>query len=264
MLKILISLILATLIPVQGLADNSGHAGHNSAPPDAPARLEVILKTLDPEQANPLFAQLAGGDGSLLTPERLEEVHTEKVHFLVVDETLADYHHLHPEPGPLLGTYITSFTPSADRSYRIWADITPVGQQRQFPSALLKGQNPCSGSCADKTVSLQGQAEGLKATLSFDGPLKAGIPVMGTFRITTDASNQPITDLEPVMGARAHIAGFYDDFATMAHIHPLEQGASSPGLQFHLTPERSGFLKLFLQVRQNGRDILIPFGVTVS
>lgn len=92
---------------------------------------------------------------------------------------------------------------------------------------------------------------------------------MGMVRVG-DAEGKPITNLEPVMGAFAHIVGFYDDFATVAHIHPMgkepasETDRGGPDLSFHLEPVRSGFVKLYVQVRRAGKDIFIPLGIMVE
>lgn len=72
------------------------------------------------------------------------------------------------------------------------------------------------------------------------------------------------------MGAFAHIVGFYDDFQSVVHVHPMgEEPISSkqrggPDLSFHIEPEKTGYLKLYVQLRRNEQDIFIPFGLTVQ
>jgi hypothetical protein len=72
------------------------------------------------------------------------------------------------------------------------------------------------------------------------------------------------------MGAYAHIVGIADDFETIAHVHPLGAEPTSPeqrggpDFDFHVEPAKPGFLKLFAQVRVDGRDVFLPFGVTVA
>ncbi|MDI1226747.1 MAG: hypothetical protein PSY14_03575 [bacterium] len=106
----------------------------------------------------------------------------------------------------------------------------------------------------------------MKADLFFKSALKAGVAVMAMARITYD-SGKPVTDLEPGMGALAHIVGFYDDFAAVVHIHPMgkeptaDTERSGSDLSFHLEPAKAGYLKLFVQVRRGGKDIFIPVGI---
>lgn len=60
-----------------------------------------------------------------------------------------------------------------------------------------------------------------KFKLEFDNKsLIVNQAVMGKIFIT-DATNKPVKNLEPVMGAFAHIVGFYDVFKTVAHVHPM-------------------------------------------
>jgi hypothetical protein len=54
------------------------------------------------------------------------------------------------------------------------------------------------------------------------------------------------------------------------HIHPLgkeptlESQRGGPKLEFHIAPEKPGFVKFFAQVRIDGKDLFAPFGVTIA
>ena len=54
---------------------------------------------------------LVAKNGKPVTLTDLQVAHTEKVHLLVVDPSLTDYHHEHPKPGPAPGTYTFALTP---------------------------------------------------------------------------------------------------------------------------------------------------------
>ena len=56
----------------------------------------------------------------------LIEVHTQKIHLLINDASLTDYHHEHPKPTDMPGEYAFAFTPSNPGPYRIWADVVPA------------------------------------------------------------------------------------------------------------------------------------------
>jgi hypothetical protein len=225
--------------------------------------------TLKQGEDNAITIYLSDDSGTPLSADRLQEVHTQKVHFLVADESLSDYHHLHPVALPKPGSYSATFAPKNVDNYKLWADVTPVGGSQQFIPVTLKGAEPCASPCTEKKVAYEGAAGGLKAILSFEKPLKAGEADMGMVQIT-DESGKPVADLEPVMGAFAHIVGFYEDFATVAHVHPMgkepaaESDRGGPDLVFHLEPAKSGFLKLFVQVKRGGKDIFIPLGVNIG
>lgn len=206
--------------------------------------------------------------GKPLTADRLKEVHTEKLHILLIDPTLTDYHHLHPTPSTKAGEYAFTFTPQKSGDYRVWADITPVASGKQeYDVVDLKGKEPSMAEI-DRSASNSVTVRGLTFKLTFDMPLKVGTAAMG--RIVVGKDGKPFIQLEPVMGAFAHIVAFNEDRNTIEHIHPMgsepikSSDRGGPDLQFHIEPARQGFTKLFVQVRVNGNDVFAPFGVKVE
>ncbi|MDI1226732.1 MAG: hypothetical protein PSY14_03490 [bacterium] len=250
----------------------AGHEQHTDA--SSPSKMSGVLTIASPEKIVPgkdniLTVSLTDKSGAPLTLDKLKEVHTRKVHLLVADETLEDYHHIHPVEGKSAGTYTASFVPRKATSYKVWADITPIGGEQQFVSSVIKGEAPCASLCIEKSVSLKSSSGGMTAQLSFDGEISAGAAVMGTLSVQ-DESGKSIADLQPVMGAFAHIVGFYEDFDTIAHIHPMgeeptsEEQRGGPMLKFHIEPKKKGFLKLYAQIRRDGKEVFFPFGVLVK
>ena len=65
-------------------------------------------------------------DDQPVTLNDLKEAHTQKVHLLIVDDSLTDYHHIHPEATKEPGVYQFEWTPKAKGSYKRWADLVPV------------------------------------------------------------------------------------------------------------------------------------------
>lgn len=110
--------------------------------------------------------------------------------------------------------------------------------------------------------------EGYTFTLKFDGDARAGQAVMGQIAVSKDS--KPSTQLEPVMGAFAHIVAFSEDFNSVLHIHPMgkeptrESVRGGPILEFHFEPQAVGFVKLFAQVRIKRKDLFLPFGLYVN
>lgn len=246
-------------------AQHEGHHAHAPAKTTLKAEMaETMLVKGQPFTGTFTLKDAGGKDVGL---DRLQEVHTQKVHALAVDESLGDYHHLHPEYKD--GAYTFTFTPAAARDYKVWLDVTPVGGSQQLIEMTLDGAEPCRTPCAEKTPNDRGQFLTHKAVVSFDKPLKTGVAATGTVTLT-DSAGAPVNNLEPVMGAYAHIVGFYDDFATVQHLHPLgaeptsvdDRGASP--LTFSLTPAKKGFLKYYIQLRVSGQDVFLPMGADVQ
>jgi len=197
----------------------------------------------------------------------LRVVHTQRLHLLVVDPTLTDYQHIHPIPGHP-GHWSFTFTPKKEGSYRIWADVTPAATGKQEYVKADVGTPIAPAPPMDKTTNHTTTVEGYTFDLAFDGPLRSGEAVMGKVRVA-DRDGHPVTMLEPVMGAFAHIVGFSEDGESVVHVHPMgpepqhDSARGGPELQFHFEPEKSGFTKLFVQVKLDNKDVFAPFGVEV-
>ena len=209
-------------------------------------------------------------DGKPISPAKLKEVHTEKVHLLIFDQTLNDYQHIHPTPSSKAGEYTFTWTPQREGFYRVWTDLVPLSSDQQeyvvadIP-AKVKDTYP-----VEKTLSLKSTDDTLTYTLSFDkSSLKVGDMPLGEVTIT-NKDGKLFQDLEPVMGTFAHIVAISEDFQTVEHVHPIgaenpkptERGG--PKMQFHLTPSKAGFLKIYVQVQIKGKQHFIPFGIQVS
>lgn len=252
--------------------DAMGHGGDKM---EAMATKNTVKLTLEPAVAleagktTQVTLKLnAVADDKPLTFDDLKEAHTKKLHLLVVDPTLSDYHHIHPVAGKNLGEYVFDFTPLKNGSYRVWADVIPVATGKQEYVQANMGSAAEEKASIDKTTSMAATVEGYTFTLALDGEPKAGAPIMGS--VTVSKNGQPFTQLEPVMGAFAHVVAFNEDYNSVLHVHPMGKEPTSdaerggPKLEFHIEPEKTGFVKLFAQVRIGGKDIFAPFGVTVK
>lgn len=202
----------------------------------------------------------------VLAADELKEVHTKKIHILIIDSSLNDYHHIHPIEEGKQG-YTFSFIPKSDASYQMWVDITLRQTNKQF--FLEKNLGMASEVSQVKEITtLKTRLSSYEFTLKLDDEPKASQAVMASISISKNG--KPFTKLEPVMGAFAHIVGFSGDHASVIHIHPLgkepsselERGGSK--LRFHIELKQAGFVKLFAQFRINGQDVYVPFGFIVK
>lgn len=209
-------------------------------------------------------------DGSPISPTELKEVHTEKVHLLIFDQTLNDYQHIHPTPSSKAGQYTFTWTPKKDGLYRMWADLVPVSSNEQEYAVVDIPAKDSNAHPVEKTLNLTSTNDGLTYMLNFDqSSLKVGQALLGEVNIV-DKDSKPFQGLEPIMGTFAHIVAVSDDFQTVEHVHPLgaenpkpdERGGSK--LQFHITPSKVGFLKIYVQVQIQGKQHFIPFGIQVT
>ena len=69
---------------------------------------------------------------------------------------------------------------------------------------------------------LTSEVDGFVFTMKFADKLLAGQPIDGELAVTAPDS-RPFKELEPVMGAFAHLVAFHEDYKTVLHIHPQGQ-----------------------------------------
>jgi hypothetical protein len=203
-----------------------------------------------------------------ITLNELKEVHTQKIHLLIIDPSLSDYHHIHPVEDNKTNTFVFNFTPKNNGSYRIWADITPLATGEQEFVMTDIGVSSKENIIIDKALSLSSIEGPYTFTLRLNSEPKAGQEIMAT--MTIKKNGKPFTQLEPLMGSFAHVVGFSADYSSILHIHPMGKDprhASDRGgskLEFHIKLKKPGFVKLFAQLRIEGKDIYVPFGIIVK
>ncbi len=212
-------------------------------------------------------------DGAPVTLPDLTIAHTQPIHLLIVDPALEDYHHEHPVPTTTAGEYTFSFTPVKATSYRIFADVIPVATGvQEYPFTDLPGTDAPS-PVTPRANTFLATVGGLDFRLSVEDldhlPLRA--QQSRNLRITVQSpTNQPVTRLEPVMAAFAHLVGFYDDCRTVVHLHPAGGEITNPSLRggpsldFKFYPPKPGFLRLYVQIQVDGHALFAPFNLNVE
>lgn len=217
-----------------------------------------------------VLLHLAKPDGSPVTLDDLAEAHTKKIHLLINEASLTDYHHEHPVPTQTPGEYRFSFTPQKPGAYRVWADLKPVATGVQEYSITDITSETKSEALADLETQTTAMVDGLKYEITFDEKsLTVGEAALGKLSITT-ADGKPYDQLEPLMAAYAHIVAFADDFHTIVHIHPMgaeptmDTDRGTGNLNFHIQPTQAGLMRLFAQVQIGGVSKYARFTVQVG
>lgn len=266
-------LFVAMLLTFPAMAQD-GHEGHDHSAHDHTqhgGEPELIITPISPStlqagEENEVILFIQDKQAKPVDVSQFEVVHTQPVHLLIIEPGLKDYHHEHPIQ-KATGQYAFSFKPKTACSYRMWADVKLKGSYQHYIPVKLKGIEDCKEPI-DKTVNLEASSQGYDFKLELEGDLKAGEAVFANMSISQNG--KPVNFLEPVMGAFAHMVGFYEDYETIAHIHPMgkepteDTERGGPTLRFHIEPEQAGYLKLFAQVQIDGKQVFTPFGLMVK
>ncbi|VEG92176.1 hypothetical protein [Legionella spiritensis] len=253
-------------------ADKTSHSGAKQVERTA-NRLEFSVQNIvDQGDKKQVFIKLRDTYANKpITLADLKTVHTQKIHLLIIDDSLSDYSHIHPTPTQTPGIYEFSWQPKvAKGNYNIWADIVTNDTNQQALLLCSLAKYSPHAAAIDRKPYMASNVDGLQFNLTFNEPtLFTGKAAMGDI-VIKDAQGKPVKNLEPIMGAFAHIVGFGEDLKTVVHIHPMgkEPTKSSdrggPELQFHIQPEQAGFIKLFAQIKINGKELFVPFGLTIE
>ena len=214
--------------------------------------------------------QLFTSSGKPLTPDDLLVTHTRRLHLLVIDPTLQDYQHVHPEWDPTIREWRFTFSPRYAGLYRLFADFTPVATGRGlYASADLmvaRGAEPLPSPPAPAWTH---EADGYLFELHPAGlPIRAGRPVELAFTITRSGGG--VVPMEPVMGAYAHLVAFDEARSGFAHLHPVQTDLAQrpdpfrPTLSFKVTIPKSGRYVIWSQVKIDGRERFAPFWFEVA
>ena len=214
--------------------------------------------------------RLTGPDGKPVTLDDLEVAHTEKLHLLIVDETLTDYHHEHPVGSDKPGEYRFDFRPRFGGTYHVWADLLPMKTKvQEYTHTLLKVKG--APATPQHTTNAKAEVDGYRFdwTVEDNKPLRVGEATEVKVRVTAPGG-QPFNQLEPVMGAFAHMVAFPKNLKSVTHVHPSGPEPTSkderggPEMTFHVVPEQAGYHKFFLQTQIGGKDKFAAFGVDVA
>jgi hypothetical protein len=223
---------------------------------------------------------LKTGSGKPVAPEDLIVTHTRRLHLLIVDPSLTDYQHVHPEPGRAAGEWAFSFTPQRAGAYRVFADFTPAATGRGLYAHVdlnVTGEATEVGPSgtavakanAEDSTTVAMERDGVVFSLSPGGKgARAAQPIDLRFALRrTDGGN---ISLQPVMGAFAHLVAFDQARSGFAHLHPAETDllrtpdSRNPVLNFKLTIPRAGHYVVWAQVNIDGRETFVPFDLAVA
>jgi hypothetical protein len=232
-----------------------------------------VVPAAPPVPGRPVAAvvTLRTARGKAIGPEDLQVTHTRRLHLLAVDPTLADYQHLHPEPGARPGEWAFTFTPARPGNYRIFADFTPTATGRGL-YASADVEVPGAAAAAVPVPVAVGEPlvrDGHRFTLAVrPAPARAGQPL--DLRFAVERTDGAAFALGEVMDAFAHLVAFDAERSGFAHLHPVVSGPARPGpsprteLDFKLTIPRAGRYTIWAQLSLNGREEFVPFQFEVK
>lgn len=191
-----------------------------------------------------------------------EVTHEKKLHFFIVSEDMSFFAHEHPEVADAAkGTWTLPFTFPAPGNYRFYSDFksTALGATVTMSTLLVPGTAPAAKPLVADTVMTK-TFDGLKVTIATTPATLGAGDALIQYTLEDAATGAPVTDLQPYLGAMAHLFILHQDLTSMAHAHPRgpEVGPDSrggPKVELHAALPKAGLYKLWGQFQRGGKVI---------
>ncbi|WLS46517.1 hypothetical protein Q3V37_04365 [Micromonospora profundi] len=245
-------------------SDPTEQGGHDEAA-GLPGGLLVSDRgyTLEPvaAPAGEFAFRVTGPDGQPVT--RYDVAHDKRMHLIVARRDLSGFRHVHPDLAPD-GTWRVDTPLAGPGQWRAFADFTPTGGEPltlgvdvTVPGVLT--ERPLPAPATSTTV------DGYTVTL-------AGEPQPGRtspLTLTVSRDGQPVTDLEPYLGAYGHLVALRRGDLAYLHVHPEGapgDGRTRPGpdVTFLAEVPSVGSYRLYLDFRHGGRVRTAEFTVVAG
>jgi hypothetical protein len=222
--------------------------------------LELTETSAAPGDDVPVSFMISGPDGEPVVAFDVE--HEKQLHLIAVRRDFSGFQHVHPELSED-GTWSTTLdlTPG---QWRIFADFKPTDAEALTLGADLAvaGLYEPEGQRAESRTA---EVDGYTVTMA--GGLAAGADAKLTLSVERDG--QPITNLEPYLGAYGHLVALRAGDLAYLHVHPdgaPGDGVTQPGPEvvFYAAVPSAGDYQLYLDFKHEGVVRTAAFTVSTA
>lgn len=200
---------------------------------------------------------ISGPEGEVLRDYAVE--HEKELHLIAVRRDFAGFQHVHPIRDES-GTWSVELdlTPG---SWRLFADFRASGAESLTLGTDLIVTGDAAGPAPEPAGEIRvAGVEGYQVTL--EGDLRPGSH--SQLRLNVRRGQQPVTDLQPYLGAYGHLVALREGDMAYLHVHPEggpEDGRTQPGPDISFVAEvpSQGRYYLYLDFRHRGKVRTAPF-----
>ncbi|SMY05254.1 heavy metal-binding domain-containing protein [Brevibacterium antiquum] len=246
--------------------DTAGLEGHTAALDLGIAQdgyqLTAVIAPTDTSTEGSLSLTITGPNGNPVTDFQLE--HEKELHLITVRADGQHFRHVHPEMNDD-GAWTVPWQWDAAGSYRIFADFVPAdaGEGLTLSTSVQVGgaYDPAPATEPVTTTTVDG------FDVSVEGDLTAGAASPLTMTITR--AGEPVTELEPYLGAFGHLVALRDGDLAYLHVHPHgdepQAGQTSgPEIVFEATAPTEGRYLLYLDFQVDGELHTAPLVIDTT
>ncbi len=204
-------------------------------------------------------------------------LHEMPFHLFVVSRDFSHFDHIHPTQQKDGSFTIDTVLPKAGH-YQIFCDLFPAGGMPQvihknIVTAGYIGDVVAAQAKLTPDKSFSKTLDGMRFELKFDpaAPV-AGKEAVLKYHITDAATGQPVTNIQPYLGAWGHTLILSEDATDYLHSHPVEmipeevdrrRLVSKADIDFDTFFPRPGNYKIWSQFQRNNKITTVSFNVHV-
>lgn len=204
-------------------------------------------------------------------------LHDMPFHLFVVSRDFSHFDHLHPTKQSDGSFTIQTTLPKAGH-YQIFCDLFPAGGMPQvihknLVTAGYVGDVIAAQAKLTPDKSFSKTLDGMRFELKFDpaAPV-AGKEAVLKYHITDAQTGQPVTNIQPYLGAWGHTLILSEDATDYLHSHPVEmipeevdrrRLVSKADIDFDTFFPRPGNYKIWSQFQRNNKITTVSFNVSV-
>lgn len=245
-------------------SDMNGHdGGHDSGAASSAELVKGLSLGIDGYVLAPIAAPGAVGEPGELSFQILDEAgaplteyltsHDKELHLIVARSDGSQFRHAHPVLDASTGTWATPWEWTEAGTYRIFTDFTPAAADA--PALTLTRTVQVSGEFVPVVPQPSRVAQVDDFTVSIEGDLVAGSS--SDLTVTVSRGGDPVTTLQPYLGAFGHLVALRDGDLAYLHVHaegdePEVGDTSGPTIAFAAHAPTAGRYLLYLDFQVDG------------
>ena len=153
--------------------------------------------------------------------------HEQPMHLIVVRDDLAGFQHVHPQPTGNPGELAYDLTLPAAGRYYLAAEFTRANGQDIVKRDEIVATGATSAAATIAENRSPKTSGGVRVAFGGATTLTAGRETRLTFRAEDPATGAPLRNLQPYLGAPAHVVVLSADGQRFAHVHGEAVGAAA-------------------------------------
>jgi len=244
---------------------------HHQEPISNQYNVNLHFDSIVPEAGRNTMLTMSVTENSGTPVREFELVHDKLMHLIIVED-LSYFAHIHPTLVGTGGNFTINHMFPESGIYKLWVDFKPKGGKQTLVTFLadVKGLPIHSPRMPVYNGIYVTESSDRNYRISVKLPQEKILARRDTdivFSIS-DASGNPITDLEPLMGAGGHSVIISSDLQEFLHVHPTDEvdpnWKGGPHISFRTSFPKPGLYKAWGQFQHKDKIIMADFILEVA